>query len=367
MMTRPRHDQLVVTKTNSPTRRLINRISSPKSSTSPPRVTAFKALVVNAAKGMQGKWEWKPKCPILDHGNPQYALKDNGVIDSGCSRNMIGNMSYLSDFEELNGRYVTFGGNPKGGKISRKGLPTKVFENDNTCVACKKGKQHRASCKTKLVSSVDQPLYRLHMDLFGPTFVKSLNKKSYCLVITDDYSRAMFERPDIHAQIWKNQRSVHGQAKVKSWKLLESCGVQIITFTTSQLILLVEWRYPLISFRVDAAMDFKEKHAKCLMLLVKDLVLPSQDDDLKVQYFHYHAALATTVSLNQTLMVDLSATIGAPTVVIGAEAGYEPNSGRLTKYTASISVNKPDSSAFVILGDKGDIYTIWMNPKSALM
>nr|GEY39918.1 hypothetical protein [Tanacetum cinerariifolium] len=36
---------------------------------------------------------------------------------------------------------------------------------------------------------------------------------------------AMFEKPDIHAQIWKNKRSVHGQAKVKSWKLLESCGV----------------------------------------------------------------------------------------------------------------------------------------------
>nr|GEW82718.1 putative ribonuclease H-like domain-containing protein [Tanacetum cinerariifolium] len=64
-----------------------------------------------------------------------------------------------------------------------------VFTNDNSCVACKKGKQHRASCKTKAVSSVDQPLFRLHMDLFGPTFVKSLSKKSYCLVITDDYSR----------------------------------------------------------------------------------------------------------------------------------------------------------------------------------
>nr|GEW18158.1 hypothetical protein [Tanacetum cinerariifolium] len=51
---------------------------------------------------------------------------------------------------------------------------------------------------------------------------------------------AMFEKPDIHAQIWKNQRSVHGPAKVKGWKLLESCGVQIITFTTTQLILLVE-------------------------------------------------------------------------------------------------------------------------------
>nr|GFA84380.1 hypothetical protein [Tanacetum cinerariifolium] len=70
-----------------------------------------------------------------------------------------------------------------------RGLPTKVFTNDNSCVACKKGKQHKASCKSKPVSSVDQPLFRLHIDLFGPTFVKSLSKKSYCLVITDDYSR----------------------------------------------------------------------------------------------------------------------------------------------------------------------------------
>nr|GFA27024.1 hypothetical protein [Tanacetum cinerariifolium] len=54
-------------------------------------------------------------------GNPQYALKDKGVIDSGCSRHMIGSMSYLSDFEELNGGYVAFGGNPKSGKIYGKG------------------------------------------------------------------------------------------------------------------------------------------------------------------------------------------------------------------------------------------------------
>nr|GEZ21040.1 putative ribonuclease H-like domain-containing protein [Tanacetum cinerariifolium] len=70
-----------------------------------------------------------------------------------------------------------------------RGLPSKVFEHNHICVACKKGKQHRASCKTKPVSSVSQPLQRLHMDLFGPTFVKSLNKKSYCIVVTDDYSR----------------------------------------------------------------------------------------------------------------------------------------------------------------------------------
>nr|GEV64970.1 hypothetical protein [Tanacetum cinerariifolium] len=56
-----------------------------------------------------------------NEGNPQHALKDKGVNDSGCLRHMTGNMSYLSDFKELNGRYVTFGGNPEGGKISRKG------------------------------------------------------------------------------------------------------------------------------------------------------------------------------------------------------------------------------------------------------
>nr|GFA65586.1 hypothetical protein [Tanacetum cinerariifolium] len=67
--------------------------------------------------------------------------------------------------------------------------------------------------------------------------------------------RVMFEKPDIHAQIWKNQRSVHGQAKVKSWKLLESCGVQIITFTTTQLILLVERRYPLTRFTLDQMLN----------------------------------------------------------------------------------------------------------------
>nr|GEU84853.1 hypothetical protein [Tanacetum cinerariifolium] len=65
----------------------------------------------------------------------------------------------------------------------------------------------------------------------------------------------MFEKPDIHAQIWKNQRSVHGPAKVKGWKILESCGVQIITFTTTQLILLVEKKYPLKRFTLDQILN----------------------------------------------------------------------------------------------------------------
>ncbi|GKA30155.1 putative ribonuclease H-like domain-containing protein [Tanacetum coccineum] len=70
-----------------------------------------------------------------------------------------------------------------------RGLPSKIFENDNSCVGCQKGKQHKASCKAKLVNSISKPLHMLHMDLFGPTNVNSLMKKSYCLVVTDDFSR----------------------------------------------------------------------------------------------------------------------------------------------------------------------------------
>nr|GEV43025.1 uncharacterized mitochondrial protein AtMg00810-like [Tanacetum cinerariifolium] len=66
---------------------------------------------------------------------------------------------------------------------------------------------------------------------------------------------AMFEKPDEQAQVWKNQRSIHGQAKVKSWKLLESCGVHIVTFSTTQLILLVERRYQLSRFTLDQMLN----------------------------------------------------------------------------------------------------------------
>ncbi|GJQ94131.1 putative ribonuclease H-like domain-containing protein [Tanacetum coccineum] len=240
-------------------------------------------------------------------GNPQQKeYKEKGVIDSGCSRHMTGNKCYLTEYEDYDGGFVSFGdgkgrisgkGKIKTGtldfdnvyfckelkynlfsvsqicdkknnvlftdteclvlssdfklldesqvllRVPRKdniysvelksivptkgltclfakatidesnlwhrrlghinfkninklvkgnlvrGLPSKIFENDHSCVACQKGKQHKASCKTKLVNSISKPLHMLHMDLFGPTNVKSLMKKSYCLVVTDDFSR----------------------------------------------------------------------------------------------------------------------------------------------------------------------------------
>ncbi|GKD94794.1 putative ribonuclease H-like domain-containing protein [Tanacetum coccineum] len=70
-----------------------------------------------------------------------------------------------------------------------RGLPSKVFVNDHTCVACKKGKQHKASYKAKLERTIRKSLELLHMDLFGLVLVESINKKKYCLVVTDDFSR----------------------------------------------------------------------------------------------------------------------------------------------------------------------------------
>ncbi|GJW88417.1 hypothetical protein Tco_0163757 [Tanacetum coccineum] len=55
------------------------------------------------------------------HGNPQLKLQEKRVINSGCSRHMTGNKSYLLDYEEIDGGFIAFGGDPKGGRITGKG------------------------------------------------------------------------------------------------------------------------------------------------------------------------------------------------------------------------------------------------------
>ncbi|GJS01902.1 putative ribonuclease H-like domain-containing protein [Tanacetum coccineum] len=70
------------------------------------------------------------------------------------------------------------------------GLPSKLFTNEHNYVACNKGKQHKASYKAiTAVSTISAPLQLLHMDLFGPTSIRSIDHKYYSLVVTDDFSR----------------------------------------------------------------------------------------------------------------------------------------------------------------------------------
>nr|GFA42221.1 ribonuclease H-like domain-containing protein [Tanacetum cinerariifolium] len=113
----------VVNKAHSPIRRPVNHRLATQNSNFNKKVTIVKVNKVNVVQGVKGNaekasanWAWKPKCK----GNPQQALEDKGVIDSGCSRHMTGNIYFLSDFEEINRGYIAFGGNPKGGKITSK-------------------------------------------------------------------------------------------------------------------------------------------------------------------------------------------------------------------------------------------------------
>nr|GEZ12792.1 hypothetical protein [Tanacetum cinerariifolium] len=59
---------------------------------------------------------YKPNLVFTDdtNGNPQQTLHDKGVIDSGCLRHMTRNIYFLLEFEEIDGGYVAFGGDPKG-------------------------------------------------------------------------------------------------------------------------------------------------------------------------------------------------------------------------------------------------------------
>ncbi|GJV97807.1 retrovirus-related pol polyprotein from transposon TNT 1-94 [Tanacetum coccineum] len=98
------------------------------------RAVVSKGKVENVLK--KDKWVWRPKMNYQDHvykyngsymlkkieyGNPEILLQDHAVVDSGCSSHMTGNKAYLSDYEDLNGGFVAFGSDPKGGKITCKG------------------------------------------------------------------------------------------------------------------------------------------------------------------------------------------------------------------------------------------------------
>nr|GEZ02137.1 hypothetical protein [Tanacetum cinerariifolium] len=105
-----------------------------------------------------------------------------------------------------------------------------------------------------LLRNLDKEDLKMLWQIVQERFTSS-NPKNF----SDDFLlntlKTMFEKPNVEAQVWKNQRGSYGLAKVKRWKLLESCGVHIITFTTTQMILLVKRRYPLTRFTLDQMLN----------------------------------------------------------------------------------------------------------------
>ncbi|GJZ81240.1 retrovirus-related pol polyprotein from transposon TNT 1-94 [Tanacetum coccineum] len=72
-------------------------------------------------------------------------------------------------------------------------LPKLKFD-QHFCDACKIGKQAHASHKAKNIVLMTRCLELLHMDLFGPSAVRSYRGNRYTLVIVDDYSRYTWTR-----------------------------------------------------------------------------------------------------------------------------------------------------------------------------
>ncbi|GJZ72715.1 retrovirus-related pol polyprotein from transposon TNT 1-94 [Tanacetum coccineum] len=72
-------------------------------------------------------------------------------------------------------------------------LPKLKFD-QHFCDACTIGKQAHASHKAKNVVSTTRCLELLHMDLFGPSALRSYGGNLYTLVIVDDYSRYTWTR-----------------------------------------------------------------------------------------------------------------------------------------------------------------------------
>ncbi|GKA42513.1 retrovirus-related pol polyprotein from transposon TNT 1-94 [Tanacetum coccineum] len=70
-----------------------------------------------------------------------------------------------------------------------RGLPRLIFEKDHLCSACAMGKSKKQSHKPKFEDTNQEKLYLLHMDLYGPMHVASVNGKKYIFIIVDDYSQ----------------------------------------------------------------------------------------------------------------------------------------------------------------------------------
>nr|GEW46206.1 putative ribonuclease H-like domain-containing protein [Tanacetum cinerariifolium] len=107
----------VFQQTYSPVRRTFNQRTTPKNSDLKEKVNTVTGKVTTVGI--------KPVISVVDgngeNGNPQYTLHDQGIFDSGCSRHMTGNKSFLTDYQEFDGGFVAFEGSPKRGKIYRKG------------------------------------------------------------------------------------------------------------------------------------------------------------------------------------------------------------------------------------------------------
>ncbi|GJZ48506.1 ribonuclease H-like domain-containing protein [Tanacetum coccineum] len=111
-------------KTYTPIRRPFNRTTTPRTKFSNQKVNTARDKAVSDVGGIRETAD-----------NPQRALKNKGIVDSGCSRHMTGNKAYLAEYQDYNGSPVAFEGQTETGKESSNplmadSLPKTIQSND---------------------------------------------------------------------------------------------------------------------------------------------------------------------------------------------------------------------------------------------
>ncbi|GJY27133.1 ribonuclease H-like domain-containing protein [Tanacetum coccineum] len=112
-------------KSHSPIRRPFHKSTTPNTSISYEIVNTIRVKGVNTAgqttvSAIKGNRVTAVKASACCR-NPQQALKNKGIFDSGCSRHMTKNKDFLTDYQDIDGGFVAFGGGTRGGKITGKG------------------------------------------------------------------------------------------------------------------------------------------------------------------------------------------------------------------------------------------------------
>nr|GEY20432.1 transposase, Ptta/En/Spm, transposase, Tnp1/En/Spm-like protein [Tanacetum cinerariifolium] len=120
----------------------------------------------------------KDEMCLVAHASSEICLGVNyepneWIKDSGCSKHMTGNQKLFSTYKTYN-----------------------------------VGKQDRTSHKAKNVVSTTRCLELLHMDIFGPSAVRSYEGNRYTLVIVDDYSSKAHIVLNKHTKKVKNSLNV---------------------------------------------------------------------------------------------------------------------------------------------------------------
>nr|GEZ70356.1 ribonuclease H-like domain-containing protein [Tanacetum cinerariifolium] len=97
-------------------------VCEPKVWTGSPIIKKYESDSDNVSVSNVQEDKEKPSFAFTDsvkHDDPHRALKDKGIVDSGCSRHMTGNKAHLVDYQEFKGGSVAFGGS--NGRITGKG------------------------------------------------------------------------------------------------------------------------------------------------------------------------------------------------------------------------------------------------------